>query len=204
MQAGGYLALSRICIIIEYPINSQARDPWHFPRTNLAKQIVGMAKHLYSPRRTGKTQFVVHDLIPEAENCGYRPVYTDLWRNTNDSAQALANGFLRAYEELTPASSRAGKTLKQQVRGVRAMGFGVELGDVDRPTPPQDGLSQVGFWLDAAVAASDKPLHTTTITLAEPQKMMQDWANYLDKLKTGAQRVIGLESPLGRTGAWPA
>lgn len=46
-----------------------SNDPWHFPRTELAKQILGMFETglassltFFAPRRMGKTEFLRKDL----------------------------------------------------------------------------------------------------------------------------------------------
>gem|GEM_PF-2413319 len=138
-------------------------DPWHYPRTEYAESLLGLLKvvpalTLYSPRRTGKTQFVSRDLIPAARRSGYEDLYIDLWQNKADVAQRLVNGFRQKLDAIQVPSSRAGKTLNQEVTGVRALGFGIQLGDAPTGYVPPDTLSQIQYWLDAVVNACDKPL----------------------------------------------
>jgi hypothetical protein len=138
-------------------------DPWHYPRTELAQRLLGSFKllpalTLYSPRRTGKTQFVKRDLIPAAREAGYEDLYIDLWQNKTDVAQHMVNAFRLKLDELQMPTTATGKTLSQEVTGVRALGFGIQLGDTPTRFVPPDVLSQVKFWLDAVVEASKKPL----------------------------------------------
>ena len=51
-----------------------SEDIWHFPRTSLAEQVVGMievglanALIFFAPRRKGKTEFLLKDIQPFAE-----------------------------------------------------------------------------------------------------------------------------------------
>ena len=57
-------------------------DAWHFPRTELAKQVLGMfdsglasSLTFFAPRRMGKTEFLRKDIMPLAEHNGWRVFY---------------------------------------------------------------------------------------------------------------------------------
>ena len=59
-----------------------SHDPWHFPRTELTKQILGMFETglassltFFAPRRMGKTEFLRKDITPLAEQLGWRVFY---------------------------------------------------------------------------------------------------------------------------------
>jgi hypothetical protein len=58
-------------------------------------------------RRTGKTTFLVNDLIPALEEAGALVVYVDLWSDTQTSPAALVHAAVRKtlVELQTPASS---------------------------------------------------------------------------------------------------
>ena len=60
-------------------------------------------------RRTGKTTFLVNDLIPALEEAGALVIYVDLWSNTQTSPAALVLAALRKTlaELQTPASTWA-------------------------------------------------------------------------------------------------
>src|SRR5690606_14956150 len=55
---------------------------WHYPRTELAEQVLGMFKvglsHaliFFAPRRMGKTEFLLKDVMPLAEKQGWKTFY---------------------------------------------------------------------------------------------------------------------------------
>jgi hypothetical protein len=53
-------------------------------RAGLISSIV-----LFAPRRKGKTEFLLEDLLPAAEEAGYRTVYCSLWQNRSDPLASL-------------------------------------------------------------------------------------------------------------------
>jgi hypothetical protein len=65
---------------------SSPQDPWHFPRTSLAETHFALidkglanALVLFGRRRTGKTEFLLKDLTPVAENAKRTVVYVNFW-----------------------------------------------------------------------------------------------------------------------------
>ena len=57
-------------------------DLWHFPRAELAKQVLGLfesglssALVFFAPRRMGKTEFLRKDIQPLADKKGFETVY---------------------------------------------------------------------------------------------------------------------------------
>lgn len=69
---------------------------WHYPRTELAKTYLdtlsaGLISSvvLFAPRRKGKTEFLLDDLLPAAQAVGYRTVYCSMWQNRSDPLAAL-------------------------------------------------------------------------------------------------------------------
>lgn len=64
-----------------------ATDPWHYPRRDLAERTLALlsgklarALTLFAPRRTGKTEFLLKDLGPLAEERKHRVVYASFWQ----------------------------------------------------------------------------------------------------------------------------
>jgi hypothetical protein len=76
-------------------------------------------------RRTGKTTFLVNDLIPALENAGAIVVYVDLWSDIRASPSELVRRAIRkALEDLqTPASALLIKLRKIVTAEVAAHGF---------------------------------------------------------------------------------
>lgn len=59
-----------------------SEDLWHYPRTHLAQQIIGMfdsglssALVFFAPRRMGKTEFLCKDILPLAEKNDWKVFY---------------------------------------------------------------------------------------------------------------------------------
>ncbi len=62
-------------------------DPWHFERRDLATRTLSLltdgpahALTMFAPRRTGKTEFLIKDLAPLAEDKGHRVIYASFWQ----------------------------------------------------------------------------------------------------------------------------
>lgn len=62
-------------------------DPWHFERSEFTERIFTLlangpaqALTLFAPRRTGKTEFLLKDLAPLAEDGGHRVIYASFWQ----------------------------------------------------------------------------------------------------------------------------
>lgn len=62
-------------------------DPWHFERSEFTERILTLlangpaqALTLFAPRRTGKTEFLLKDLAPLAEDGGHRVIYASFWQ----------------------------------------------------------------------------------------------------------------------------
>ena len=112
-----------------------------YRRPELAAQ---MAKQLLNPgvldeglrsglflsglRRTGKTTFLLNDLIPALEEAGALVIYVDLWSDTqtNPAVLVLAAVKKTLAELQTPASSILQKL--QRVGGADVGAFGFKLG----------------------------------------------------------------------------
>jgi hypothetical protein len=79
------------------------KDPWHFPRPELAKRYLQLfdtglvsAQALFAPRRMGKSEFLEMDLIPAAQGAGYRTAYLDMWDEREHPRRALIQAVSRA------------------------------------------------------------------------------------------------------------
>lgn len=85
----------------------------HFPRKSLAKQFIHDLSgknpisdapnglFLAAPRRTGKSMFLRHDLVPEFAENGIVPIYVDLWEHRDEDPAVLIAGVIgrRARDE---------------------------------------------------------------------------------------------------------
>lgn len=78
---------------------------WHYPRKDLTEKVLiayeqGLSDTLtlFAPRRMGKTEFVLLDLIPAAAQRGYTPVYVSFWENKDDPTSSLLAAINVALE----------------------------------------------------------------------------------------------------------
>lgn len=77
-------------------VNDHSDIKWHYPRAELAARYLDTFRAglissivLFAPRRKGKTEFLLEDLLPAAEAAGYRTVYCSMWQNRSDPLAAL-------------------------------------------------------------------------------------------------------------------
>lgn len=88
-------------------------------------------------RRTGKTTFLLQDLIPALENAGALVIYVDLWSDVSADPATLIHGAMRsALQDLQtpPAGLRARlQGLKGLDVGVAGFTFGFEVADLGTP-----------------------------------------------------------------------
>lgn len=81
------------------------RDPWHYPRGELAAHILQAFTvvdliAIFAPRRKGKTWFVLRDLSPASIQRDYVPVYASLWRTPDKPHLAIIEALKLARATL--------------------------------------------------------------------------------------------------------
>jgi hypothetical protein len=96
------------------------KNPWHFPRIDLAKQYldlldIGLSNSiaLFAHRRSGKTEFVTHDLLPEAERRGAITYTVDFWANDQNPSECIVTGVLNTFHSLPLRKQLKGQPLKE-------------------------------------------------------------------------------------------
>jgi len=82
-------------------------DIWHFARPELAQHYLRQFSEfgvkritLFAPRRAGKTQFLIKDLAPAAEDAGYLVSYVSMWEQKDSPHTALKDCFEDARKRL--------------------------------------------------------------------------------------------------------
>jgi hypothetical protein len=196
-------------------MHSMASDPWHFPRTALARSYLRHFKAgtfdrlaLFARRRMGKTQFLLRDLAPEAIAMGYVPVYIDLWSARENMASRLAEELSALVSEKSPLF-RGLKKLKVEF-GSEILGkIGVE-GEVERsakqPAAATPGLkpffeaavqsisegktpgqSKILLMFDEVQVLAEQK-HRAEAFIAELREMLQRYAGSVCCVFTGASR----------------
>ena len=134
-----------------------------YQRPELAKQ---MARQLLQPgvldeglrsglflsglRRTGKTTFLINDLIPALEDLGAIVIYVDLWSDTQRSpARLILEAVRKTLTELESPSSTILRKLKRLASAdIAAFGFkfSFKLDTDELPRPLQIGLGTPLGW----------------------------------------------------------
>jgi hypothetical protein len=81
---------------------------WHYPRPDLAQNILnryrlGMTPLtvFFAPLESGKTEFVIKDVLPAAKEFGYDSIITvNFSQNKEDPESCLLQGLTRAYNAI--------------------------------------------------------------------------------------------------------
>ncbi|MBU2952182.1 ATP-binding protein [Marinobacter sp. F3R08] len=107
---------------------------WHYPRHDLTERVieafdkrVSNTLTLFAPRRMGKTEFVLHDLIPAAEKRGFVPVYASFWDNRDDPTSSLLHAINAALAQRSWWKRATNRIAGAQLK-VKAGADGVEAG----------------------------------------------------------------------------
>ncbi|MPW64978.1 ATP-binding protein [Moraxella catarrhalis] len=103
------------------------QDIWHYPRTELAQQVMGLfnsnlshALTFFAPRRKGKTEFLLKDIKPLAIEQDYQVFYFSFL----DSGEQAQKRFI--YELTAFGQGKIGKAINQ-LSSVEIQGFKAEL-----------------------------------------------------------------------------
>ena len=91
---------------------------WHYARVALAKQVLGMfisglsnALVFFAPRRMGKTQFLIKDVLPMAQKEGWNVVYFSFLECANNPEAYFSNSLFE-YIQKYFTKSKVTKLLK--------------------------------------------------------------------------------------------
>jgi hypothetical protein len=140
---------------------------WHYPRTVLARSYLATLQAglissivLFAPRRTGKTEFLLEDLLPAADAAGFRTVYCSMWQNRSDPLAALAQSLAHAARPRT-----FGERLQRRLFSpLKKTSLDLELGPVGKqsaeaefnsaPAPAKGALENLPDLIDAVLRAS--------------------------------------------------
>jgi len=112
-----------------------SNSPWHFPRTDFARRVMqsfvsggSTALTLFAPRRTGKTQFLIHDLAPAAARLKCTVVYASFWQTADTPVDTLIHAIDGAMEQpgIWQRAQSALTGMKPKIR-IAPMGIGGEI-----------------------------------------------------------------------------
>ncbi len=97
---------------------------WHYPRQVLADNFlhqfatgITSALTLFSPRRMGKTEFLIADLAPSAAKQGYHVIYCSFWELRDNPVKSLLLAIEEA-EKNTSFVQRLSELTQRQLTGV--------------------------------------------------------------------------------------
>jgi hypothetical protein len=103
------------------------KDPWHYARNELAKQILSMFESglsssfvFFAPRRMGKTEFLRKDIQPLAESKNWNVLYFSFL----DATENPAYQFKKVLEQFIAGNGMMSK-IKNTVKRVRKVSAGV-------------------------------------------------------------------------------
>jgi hypothetical protein len=115
---------------------------------------------LFAPRRKGKTEFVLEDLLPAAEAAGYRTVYCSMWQNRSDPLASLLLALTNAAKPKTlgeKLQDRIFRPLKKTSLEINAGPIGKVRAEAEfnaKAVNSQAALQSLPDLVDAVVAAS--------------------------------------------------
>jgi hypothetical protein len=155
---------------------SELKDPWHFPRPDLARAYLhsfdlGLtsARGLFARRRMGKSEFLKHDLLPAAVRAGYLAAYTNLWDASDHPGQALATAILLATRPR--GLRRFWADLNTPIRKLTGGGklpIGIE-GSLELELDPNEKEKMAVPAIQAALQAADKTKKRLLLVIDEAQ-----------------------------------
>lgn len=106
-------------------------DPFYYPRKALAKRLllslqdgIAHAFTLFAPRRMGKTQFLLNDVVPTAEDMGFKVFYFSFM---DAEPKTLAIRFQQALNQFAAdlTTKSKAKALIENIDEIRLMGTSV-------------------------------------------------------------------------------
>jgi hypothetical protein len=146
-------------------MNQLIYDQWHFSRPALTTHYLqlllegtGDPLALQSPRRWGKTTFLLSEIKPEAEARGLLPVYIDVWQSRDNPLSAINYGLSEALDDVHVPGSTVGRRLKTKVSKVSFAGAGVELGEEPSRKTPADPYLITDWLLKSLIRAAGRPV----------------------------------------------
>ena len=170
------------------------RIDWHFPRLALAESYIdtlqiGLVNSMccFAPRRKGKTEWLVNDVLPIAEKAGMRSVYVSMWENRDNPVRAFLHALAVAAEPRN-LGERLKQTLKPDVKkaGVEldvkgALRVSAEFKEVPAPNP--DLLTELPKAVDRLIeVARGKPV---LVVVDEVQHLAKpEFHNFVAALRT--------------------
>ncbi|MGE0849197.1 MAG: AAA family ATPase [Hyphomicrobiaceae bacterium] len=186
-----------------------ASDPWHYPRTELAKRTFALIEKrlanalvLFGPRRIGKTEFLLRDLGPLAEKAGHRVVYASFWQSPLSPAATLLAALHEGLKKrgLAGQLQRLAEGFGPRIRlGAKLPGLGEAGAEIDLTSLKGTPASDVLLLIDELLGKLSRKAKPTILMLDEVQELAAEPANRplvaalrtsLDKRRDGLAAVF--------------
>jgi hypothetical protein len=186
-----------------------APDPWHYPRTELAKRTFALIEKrlanalvLFGPRRIGKTEFLLRDLGPLAEKAGHRVVYASFWQSPLSPAATLLAALHEGLKKrgLAGQLQRLAEGLGPRIRlGAKLPGLGEAGAEIDLTSLKGTPASDVLLLIDELLGKLARKAKPTVLMLDEVQELATEPGNRplvaalrtsLDKRRDGLAAVF--------------
>lgn len=128
------------------------KDLWHYPRIKLAEQVLGMfesglsnALVFFAPRRMGKTEFLLKDVLPLAKGKGWNVLYFSFLDAGQKPAEKFTLELTEFLNKIEGIKNKAQKALaKIKKIGGSALGVGGEVEFNESIPNPQGVKSLIG------------------------------------------------------------
>ena len=112
-----------------------SKDIWHYPRRELAQQVLGMfnsglssALVFFAPRRMGKTEFLLKDMKPLAESNDWSVLYFSFLDVGSEPKRAFTLALMQFAVDIGATKwSKLQKYIKKVSAGVGGLQAGIEL-----------------------------------------------------------------------------
>ncbi len=149
---------------------------WHFSRLPLAKQVIGMfesglstALVFFAPRRMGKTEFLLKDILPAAEKNDWQVCYHSFLDTSKNAEIAFTKSLQECFDEKD--FLKKSKQLTHKIKNISA-GFVGMQGSIELHNPTADPIQ----FKDLLVAASKH--QKLLLLMDEIQALAKDKANF--------------------------
>ena len=102
------------------------KSTWHYARIVLARQVVGMFETglstslvFFAPRRMGKTEFLLKDIVPAAQKKGFNVHYFSFLDSVDKAGENFGLSLLAHANEVG-----AVRTTKKLLQRIKKIGIG--------------------------------------------------------------------------------
>jgi uncharacterized protein len=167
-------------------------DPWHFPRSEFADQILaslngGLVNSiaLFAPRRMGKTQFVLRDLLPAHLANGGDAIYFNLWENKSSPESVMIEALRGHIEILKGASTKKTGKIASSI-DLAIVKFTAEYGEeLAAKSPVETVAAAIRLW--AEVLRAKKQTGLLVIDEVQHLATSDKFVNFTAALRTALE-----------------